>query len=232
MNAKINKIEVELWDIEKILPYDKNVKIHTESQVDALSKVIKSQGWDVPIVVDREGVIIKGHGRRLAALKLGLAQVPVICRRDMSEDEVRAARLSDNRVALGDFDVDMMREELASLQSTDFDMTTLGFDSKELEMMLGQLDEMNNDALQQSRDNMFSDTPPPQPAASEQPSEPRQKIRPFQVTEVLGFKSVPGEYRDAIVKFQAHAEQETGALGAAAFGALIKSLVTEMESGS
>jgi hypothetical protein len=230
MSTSISKIEVELWDVEKIHPYDKNVKIHTESQVDALSKVIKSQGWDVPIVVDRDGVIIKGHGRRLAALKLGLAQVPVICRRDMSEDEVRAARLSDNRVALGDFDVDMMREELASLQSTDFDMTSLGFDSKELEMMLGQLDEMNNEALQGDRETMFTDTPPPTP--SSEPTPAPQKVRPFQVTEVLGFKSVPGEFRDALVKFQAHAEQETGSIGAAAFGALIQSLVSEMEKAS
>ncbi len=230
MSKQIGSIEIELWDIEAISPYDKNVKIHTEHQVQSLARVIQSQGWDVPIVVDKDGVIIKGHGRRLAAMHLGLKQVPVICRRDLSEDEVKAARLSDNRVALGDFDVDMMKEELSSLQSNDFDMSALGFDNKELEMMLGDLDRMNQAALQSEKEDLFTGEAPTSQPQTAAPEPERAKSKPFQVTEVLGFKAMPAEFREAVIKFQAHAEEQTGEIGAVAFGRLIHSLVTELES--
>ena len=61
--------KVESWDVEKLIPYENNVKIHDEKQVKKIAESIKRFGWDQPIVVDKDGVIIKGHGRRLAALK-------------------------------------------------------------------------------------------------------------------------------------------------------------------
>lgn len=72
--------EVEVWDIEDVHPYVNNPKQHPDEQVERIRSSIKNYGWDQPIVVDAEGEIIKGHGRREAALSLGLEQVPVIVR--------------------------------------------------------------------------------------------------------------------------------------------------------
>lgn len=232
LTALVNKMEskqfqIEMWDVSEIYPYDKNVKIHTTSQIESLAKVIQSQGWDVPIVVDKNGVIIKGHGRRMAAIFLGLEKVPVICRRDMTEDEVKAARLADNRVALGDFDVDLMKEELATLQESSFDMNALGFDPKELDMMLGDLDKMDESVLTNNSkpDEIVIPTSTSSETAEKEPPKPKQ----FQIIEVLGFKTMPGIYRESFVKFIKLAEESTGEIGAVAFGKMIDSLIIEME---
>ena len=69
------KLKVEMWSVDRLIPYDKNAKIHTEAQIESLAKVIKTQGWDVPIVVDKDGVIIKGHGRRLTLMGIVLGVI-------------------------------------------------------------------------------------------------------------------------------------------------------------
>jgi hypothetical protein len=214
---------VEMWDVEKIIPYAKNAKHHTPGQVEALAAVISSQGWDVPIVVDSDGSIIKGHGRRLAAIHLGLQQVPVICRRDLTPAQVKAARLSDNRVALGEFDVDLIKEELSALKDEGFDMGSVGFDEKEITMMLGELDQMQLDQL----DDAGSTSEPKPP--TDEISEIQEKVRkqkPLPITDILGFKHIPAEYRDVLVEFQKYAEEATQDVGAIAFGKMCKSLMS------
>lgn len=89
----------------------------------------------MPIVVDGNGVIIKGHGRRLAALQIGLKKVPVIVRDDLSEEAVRAARLADNRVAISGLDNEILRKELSSLE---FSLDNI-FDKKELTFVTADL---------------------------------------------------------------------------------------------
>jgi hypothetical protein len=79
--------EVEEWPIEDVHPYANNAKEHPDEQVEKIRSSIKNYGWDQPIVVDAGGEIIKGHGRRLAAKSLGMAEVPVIVREDLSEGE-------------------------------------------------------------------------------------------------------------------------------------------------
>jgi len=222
--------KIVLMDVDKIHPYDKNAKIHTPNQIESLVKVIKSQGWDVPIVVDRHGSIIKGHGRRLAALSMGLKQVPVIVRDDLSDEEVKAARLSDNRVAMGDFDVDAIKDELATLKSDGFDLTNMGFGDKELEMMLGDLDAMNTDIFEESAPVAVAPTAPSTEHVTE-PTEslPTADLKPVALADVLGFKHVPGDYKEALVEFQAFAEAQTGKQGAEAFGETIKALLKEAQ---
>ena len=136
IKLKIAPIGVELWQIDKILPYGKNAKLHNSKQVALLAKNIQEFGWDVPIVVDKEGVIIKGHGRRLAALKLGMTEVPVIVRDDLSPAQIRAARLADNKVAEGAHDDDILRQELQELLNDDLDLGILGFDDRELKDLM------------------------------------------------------------------------------------------------
>ena len=221
--------KVELMDINAIKPYEKNAKVHTESQVEALVKVIKTQGWDVPIVVDKDGVVIKGHGRRLAALSMGLKEVPVIVRRDLTEAQVKAARLSDNRVAMGDFDVDAIKDELEALKSDGFDLNSMGFDEKEVKMMLGDLDTLNFDAFKPASEPLEHVTNAVTPIVTPtEPAGPAKKA--VLLSDVLGFKHIPGEFKDAIVEFQAKAEEASGQMGAEAFCMLIQKLLDGMTS--
>lgn len=217
--------KIELMAIDKIKPYDKNAKIHSETQVKSLAEVIKTQGWDVPIVVDKHGVIIKGHGRRLAALHLGLTEVPVIVRTDLTDAQVKAARLSDNRVAMGDFDVDAIKDELAALKTDGFDLSTTGFGEKELEMMLGALDEVDFDAFDTSP-NVTStpqSTPESVQAVEATPDAPAGKA--LLVSDLLGFKHIPAEFKDDLIEFMAQVETASDAKGAEAFGRAIRELV-------
>lgn len=137
---------IEIWEIGRLRPSDKNAKNHPEDQVEALAKAIKTFGWSAPIVLDADGEIIAGHGRRLAAIKLGLEKVPVICRRDLSKAEADALRLADNRVVSTEYDMGALQNELARLMAeTDIDITSLGFTDQELEFTSADLGAMTGD---------------------------------------------------------------------------------------
>lgn len=125
--------EVELWQLDKIFPYEKNAKIHTPEQIDTLSAIITKDGFRRPISIDENGVIIAGHGRRLAALQLGYKKIPVIVERGLTEAQKDAARISDNMVGRGDYDENLLGEEVMRLSSLDdFDISTLGMGELEL----------------------------------------------------------------------------------------------------
>lgn len=128
--------------IEDILPYDNNAKTHPPEQIDKLAKQIKD-GFDQPIVVDKSYVIIKGHGRLLAAKKLGLTQVPVIIRGDLSPEQIKAARIADNKLAETDWDLDILSNELTALVEN-FNLEDLGFNEEELNKLLSP-DDFNID---------------------------------------------------------------------------------------
>lgn len=160
----MNEIHAQLMPIEDVLPYEGNAKVHDEAQVAKIATSIEQFGWDQPIVVDKDGVIIKGHGRRLAAIKLGLREVPVLVRSDLTPAQVKAARIADNRVALGGIDQDILKQELSELFSdTDvgFSASDLGFDDVEIESLFAGID--MSDVLTDDQDgepNDDDDTPP------------------------------------------------------------------------
>lgn len=217
--------KVELMPIENIKPYDKNAKVHTESQVKSLVEVIKSQGWDVPIVVDRHGVVIKGHGRRLAALMMGLKEVPVIVRSDLTDAQVKAARLSDNRVAMGDFDVDLIRDELAGLKDEGFDLGTTGFGDKEIAMMLGELDSIDITAFDEAPNAPEASVSASDAHGAAESNDDSAKEKALLVSDLLGFKHVPAKYKNDIVEFMAQIESASELKGGEAFGEAIRNLV-------
>jgi ParB-like chromosome segregation protein Spo0J len=142
---KIEPRPIEIWDVDKITPYAKNAKKHPPEQIKKLAAAIKEFGWTQPIVVDKDGEIIIGHGRRLAAIELGLKKVPVDCRRDLTPEQVRALRLSDNRVTSTEYDMSLVQEELKSLFDEDYDLSVIGFDERELDFAAGDLGEMDDD---------------------------------------------------------------------------------------
>lgn len=110
----------------QIRPYEKNPR-RNEGAVDAVAASIKQFGFKVPIVVDKDGVIVAGHTRYKAAQKLGLSTVPCVVASDLSPAQVRAFRLADNKVSeLATWDFDLLQEEMGELAG-DFDLGEFGF---------------------------------------------------------------------------------------------------------
>ena len=130
-----------LINTSELIPYTNNAKEHPDEQVKKIASSIKNYGWDQPIVVDGDGEIIKGHGRLQAAELLGLDEVPVIRRSDLSNAEVKAARIADNKTAESPWSDDLLGAELEFLESSPVDIDTLGFDDDELDDLLGDMDD-------------------------------------------------------------------------------------------
>ena len=124
-----NIIEMAISDV---IPYENNPR-KNEAAVDSVAASIHEFGFKNPIIVDSENVIIAGHTRLKAAEKLGLETVPVIVADDLSEEQVKALRLADNKTAeLADWDFSRLEEELAELEG--FDMSLFGFSELEKEL--------------------------------------------------------------------------------------------------
>jgi DNA modification methylase len=119
---------VERRPIEALIPYARNSRTHSDAQVAQIAASMKEWGWTSPILIDETGMIIAGHGRVLAARKLGLAEVPVMVAEGWTEPQKRAYVLADNQLALNaGWDMDMLSNELADLQAQGFDLELTGF---------------------------------------------------------------------------------------------------------
>lgn len=141
--------EIEVWDLDDVHPYVNNAKEHPDEQIEKIASSIKNYGWDQPIVVDGEGEIIKGHGRRQAAQVLDLDEVPVIVREDLTEGEKKAARIADNRTAESDWDPQTLATEFEVLQEDetlemDVDAAT-GFDQEEVDDYFERMDQPDDE---------------------------------------------------------------------------------------
>lgn len=118
--------------IDDLIMYENNPKIHTDEQIDKIAKSIQlTKGLRQPIVIDKDNVIVVGHGRVQAAMQLGYETVPCELADDLTEEEIRAYRLIDNELAKGESDLDLLEQELASFN--DIDMSVFGFED-DLEM--------------------------------------------------------------------------------------------------
>lgn len=127
---KPKEFTIEWRRPDELTPYVKNAKVHTTEQIDKIAGQIAAFGFDQPIVVDKEGVIIKGHGRREAAIRLGLEKVPVIVQ-DLDEYQAMAARIADNKIAETSWDKDLLRFDIHTLDSMNFDLALTGFDASQ-----------------------------------------------------------------------------------------------------
>lgn len=205
-------LTAELTPIEKIIPHDKNAKKHSEEQVSILSGLIKRHGWTQPIVVDKDGVIIAGHGRRLAALKLGLNKVPVVWCRDLSKQEADALRLADNRVVSQDYDTQLLQDSILELHSEGYAIEELGFSAKELEFVTADLGAMDESVFVED----VSEAVEEQKAQNEAKTEEVDKTQ-APIGDALGFKRVTIEQSRRIRTFMTALEEKTGLKGADAF---------------
>ena len=145
-------MKVEAKSIDEIKPYENNPRDNDDA-VDAVANSIKEFGWQQPIVVDNEGVIIAGHTRYKAAQKLGLKHVPVVVADNLTPDQVKAYRLADNKTAeLADWDMDLLNDELDQIR--DIDMSDFGFDD---------LDSLELEDADTAKDDNFDEATPTEP---------------------------------------------------------------------
>ncbi len=130
-------MQIKKIPVEKLIPYVRNSRTHSDAQVAQIAASIKEFGWTNPILVDGENGIIAGHGRLLAARKLGAKEVPVIELSHLTESQKRAYVIADNQLAMNaGWDTAMLTLELADLKESEFDLDLIGFDAKELEKLL------------------------------------------------------------------------------------------------
>jgi ParB-like chromosome segregation protein Spo0J len=120
--------KVEQRSIESLIPYARNSRTHSDAQVAQIAASIKEWGWTTPILVDEQGGVIAGHGRLMAARKLGMAEVPVMVAKGWTEAQKRAYVIADNKLALNaGWDAEALRIELAELDAAGFDLELTGF---------------------------------------------------------------------------------------------------------
>jgi DNA modification methylase len=132
---------IEHWLIEKLIPYSRNPRTHSDAQIAQIAASIAQFGFNNPILVDTKSGIIAGHGRLPAARKLQLKEVPVIVLDHLTETQKRAYILADNQLALNaGWDESLLRVEIASLQEEDFNLNVIGFEDEELAQLLAAQD--------------------------------------------------------------------------------------------
>jgi 16S rRNA G966 N2-methylase RsmD len=130
-------LKVEIWLIARPIPYYKNARKCPQAAIDKVAASLREYGWQQPIVVDLEGVIVVGHTRLLAAKKLGMTEVPVVVARNLTPAQIKAYRIMDNRSAQEtSWDLDLLGVELLDLKDLGVDLTLTGFDYPELGALL------------------------------------------------------------------------------------------------
>lgn len=132
-----NKLNIETRKVDDLIPYALNNRKHPPAQIAALASTIREVGFRNPIHIESNGTIIAGHGRLLAAQKLGIAEVPVIVHRDITEREARILRIADNRLAeLSVIDGDNLQAELKDLLLQFPDSVTLtGYSQSDIDAL-------------------------------------------------------------------------------------------------
>src|SRR5713226_9417861 len=128
---------IEQWPVDRLIPYARNPRTHSDAQVAQIAASIASFGFNNPILVDSKAGIIAGRGRLLAARKLQLKEVPVIVLNHLTETQKRAYIIADNQLALNaGWDEELLQLELAALQEEDFNINLIGFEDERLAQLL------------------------------------------------------------------------------------------------
>src|SRR5580704_13332078 len=135
---------IEIWPIEKLIPYTRNPRTHSDAQVAQLAASIAEFGFVNPILVASDAGIMAGHGRLLGAQALKMKQVPVIVLDHLTPAQRRAYLIADNKLAeLAGWDEDLLRMELKDLEQAAFDLEVIGFSDEELRDLLAEPDDVN-----------------------------------------------------------------------------------------
>ena len=132
-------LQINYKSTEDLIPYANNSRTHSDDQINQVASSIKEFGFTNPVLIDEQGGIIAGHGRVMAAKKLGLAEVPTITLEGLTKAQVKAYVIADNQLALNSgWDVDTLKLEIETLQELDFDIDLLGLMGDEIKTILDQ----------------------------------------------------------------------------------------------
>ena len=127
--------------VDSLIPYVNNARVHSDEQVTQIASSIKEFGFNVPILIDKDQGIIAGHGRLMAAKKLGHKEVPCIRIEHLTETQKKAYILADNRIALNSgWDDDLLKLELQELQDSSVDLKSLGFSDEDIKTIVDGVD--------------------------------------------------------------------------------------------
>jgi DNA modification methylase len=128
---------IEMWPLDRLVPYERNARTHSPEQIAQIAASIQEFGFTNPILVDGSDGILAGHGRLAAAKDMGLAEVPVIVLDHLSAAQRRAYILADNQLALNaGWDMELLQQEIVGLNLADFDLSLLGFDEDRIAGLL------------------------------------------------------------------------------------------------
>lgn len=199
---------LEEWDIERLIPYENNAKIHTKTQISKIAASIKKHGLVNPPNVEPDGTIITGHGRHLSLGELGWKTVPVVVRYDLTKAEAAALRIADNKVAEGETDTVKLHEELRWLDKEMDDLTHLGFDDKELEFLTADLGEVDEDFLLSDLESLGEPMEPGEEASTDSEIEEADKST-TPIDKALGFKNLTGAESRKLKRFMAMIVEKT-----------------------
>lgn len=134
-------MQIETIAIEALIPYARNSRTHSEAQIAQIAASIKEFGFTNPVLIDKDGGIIAGHGRVMAARQMGIPRVPCIRLAHLTESQRRAYVIADNRLALNaGWDEEMLAREMRDLIDGGYDVGLTGFESKEIDALLAGLD--------------------------------------------------------------------------------------------
>ena len=141
--------QIETWSIDRLRPYARNAKIHGTDQVAKIAASIAKFDWTVLCMVADDRKLIDEHGRVLAAVMLGLKDVPVIRLSHLDEAERRAYRIADNKLTeLGEWDEAILRDEIEGLLAEDFDLSLPGITDYDLDALLRDSDQAEGGAVE------------------------------------------------------------------------------------
>ena len=158
----MNPIQIEYRQVNALIPYARNAKQHSEAQVAQIAASIREFGWGAPILIDGQNNMIAGHGRLLAARKLGIAEVPVVPMKHLTDTQRRALILADNKIGENaSWEDELLGIELADLKDAGFDLGLTGFSQEECEALIAGEDSDNtglsdDDAVPEVTENPIS----------------------------------------------------------------------------
>lgn len=140
-------MEIRNISVKDLIPYERNTKKHDKTQINNVAESIKQYGFVQPIVIDKNNVVVIGHCRLLAAKKLKMKEVPCVCVEDLTEEQVKALRIVDNKSNESEWDFDILPDELSELDLSDFDFDFgIDDDEEETEIVEDEVPEVDEEA--------------------------------------------------------------------------------------
>lgn len=132
-NKTMQELNIKYMNIRDLKPYKKNAKKHSKEQVEQIANSIKEFGFTQPVIIDKNKEVVAGHGRILGAKKAGLKQVPTVCLEELTEEQIKAYRLVDNKLNESEWNNDLLNTELSELwDAGEVDMTLFDFNMDNL----------------------------------------------------------------------------------------------------